>query len=73
MLWGTHAQAKAALLPTAGRRHRLLQCNHPSPLSATRGLSPFMGCAHFGQARAFLHAAEPDRPPLDWRLDLPLP
>jgi uracil-DNA glycosylase len=73
MLWGAHAQAKAALLHPSGGQHRLLQCNHPSPLSATRGPVPFVGCAHFGQARAFLQAAEPDTPPPDWRLDPPLP
>lgn len=73
MLWGAHAQAKAALLQASSGQHRLLQCNHPSPLSATRGPVPFVGCGHFGQARAFLQAAEPDTPPPDWRLDPPLP
>jgi uracil-DNA glycosylase len=69
MLWGAHAQAKAALLQPAKAMHRLLQCNHPSPLSATRGPTPFIGCGHFGLARAFLQAAEPGAPALDWRLD----
>jgi uracil-DNA glycosylase len=73
MLWGAHAQAKAALLPSADGRHRLLQCNHPSPLSATRGAQPFIGCGHFGQARKFLQAVEPGTPPPDWRLDPPAP
>ena len=72
MLWGAHAQAKAALLPPGGGPHRVLQCNHPSPLSATRGPLPFIGCGHFGLARAFLQAAEPGTPPPDWRLDRPL-
>jgi len=31
-----------------------LQCNHPSPLSAARGASPFIGCGHFSKAQAFL-------------------
>ena len=61
MLWGAHAQRKAPLLEAA--RHAsgqlvddllVLQSNHPSPLSATRGPTPFVGCGHFGQARAFL-------------------
>ncbi len=72
MLWGAHAQAKAALLQPAGGRHQLLQCNHPSPLSATRGILPFIGCGHFGRARDFLEAAEPGTPPPEWRLDLPM-
>lgn len=65
MLWGAHAQSKAALVD---RRHLLLQCNHPSPLSATRPPVPFIGCAHFSRAAAFLAEAEPGAPRLDWRL-----
>lgn len=71
MLWGAHAQAKAALVAAAGRQHRVLQCNHPSPLSATRPPLPFVGCGHFGMARDFLCTAEPGAPELDWRLDPP--
>lgn len=73
MLWGAHAQANAGLLQPSGAVHRLLQCNHPSPLSATRGPLPFIGCGHFGLARDFLQAAEPGTPPPDWRLDPPRP
>ncbi len=69
MLWGAHAQDKSALLESAAAGHRVLRCNHPSPLSATRGPAPFVGCGHFGLARAFLQAAEPGTPALDWRLD----
>jgi uracil-DNA glycosylase len=69
MLWGAHAQAKAALVAAAGERHLVLQSNHPSPLSATRGPVPFIGCGHFGRARDFLGAAEPALPLLDWRLE----
>jgi uracil-DNA glycosylase len=71
MLWGSHAQQKAALVRAAGASHRLLQCNHPSPLSALRGPLPFAGCAHFSQAAEFLLAAEPGTSALDWRLDRP--
>ena len=55
MLWGAHAQAR---LPALARRgpHLVLECNHPSPLSATRGPTPFIGCGHFGQANRFLSA-----------------
>jgi uracil-DNA glycosylase len=52
MLWGSHAQSKRALIP-ADRGHLVLVANHPSPLSALRPPLPFIGCGHFGQARAF--------------------
>jgi uracil-DNA glycosylase len=67
MLWGAHAQQKAPLLAVDGIRPKLLlQCNHPSPLSATRPPAPFIGCSHFSQANAFLAAS--GRGPVDWRL-----
>jgi len=66
MLWGAHAQSKAGLLTAQADRHLLLQCNHPSPLSATREPAPFIGCGHFRRARDFLHAAESQAPVLDW-------
>lgn len=56
MLWGAHAQARAALIPPDPGRHLLLQCNHPSPLAANRPPAPFIGCGHFGQASRFLRA-----------------
>jgi len=71
MLWGAHAQAKAPRVAATGSRHLVLQCNHPSPLSAARPPVPFVGCGHFGQARDYLRAAEPGVPAPDWRLDLP--
>ena len=52
MLWGSHAQSKQALIP-ADRGHLVLCANHPSPLSALRPPVPFIGCGHFGQAKAF--------------------
>ncbi len=57
MLWGAHAQAKAALLPSGGGRHCALHCNHPSPLSALRPPAPFIGNGHFGLANRFLLGA----------------
>ncbi len=56
MLWGSHAQAKRALVDV--RRHKLLLANHPSPLSALRPPLPFIGCGHFSQARAWRDARE---------------
>lgn len=51
MLWGSHAQSKRALIDAD--RHRVLTANHPSPLSALRPPLPFIGCGHFGEARAW--------------------
>jgi uracil-DNA glycosylase len=66
LLWGAHAQAKAAAIEAAGHGgHLVLQCNHPSPLSATRAPAPFIGCGQFRLARDYL-AAQGDR--LDWSL-----
>ena len=54
MLWGSHAQSKRALIDD--QRHKVLIANHPSPLSAGRPPLPFIGCGHFGQARAWKEA-----------------
>lgn len=51
MLWGAHAQGKRPLIDVT--RHLVLAANHPSPLSALRPPAPFIGCAHFSQARAW--------------------
>ncbi|RZI92481.1 MAG: uracil-DNA glycosylase [Variovorax sp.] len=51
MLWGAHAQSKRALIDS--ERHKVLTSNHPSPLSALRPPAPFIGCGHFGEARAW--------------------
>jgi uracil-DNA glycosylase len=56
MLWGGHAQAKQALIAAHNRdqRHLVLTANHPSPLSALRPPTPFLGCAHFSAASAWV-------------------
>lgn len=41
-------------LPHASAGKLILQANHPSPLSALRGPTPFMGCRHFSQAQNWL-------------------
>lgn len=65
MLWGAHAQTKQALFTTKEAKasnqvvqspHLVLTANHPSPLSALRPPTPFIGCGHFGKANAFLTA-----------------
>lgn len=49
MLWGSNARAKKALINN--KRHLILECAHPSPLSAYNG---FFGCRHFSRANSFL-------------------
>ncbi|MGN6500198.1 MAG: uracil-DNA glycosylase [Tsuneonella sp.] len=65
MLWGSHAQAKAARIPAlqGNTRHLVLSSPHPSPLSAYRG---FFGSRPFSRANAFLTAN--GRGAIDWRL-----
>ena len=63
MLWGAHAQAKRALIEAA-EVHLVLTANHPSPLSATRGPAPFMGCGHFSAANTWLRQQR--LPAIDW-------
>lgn len=58
MLWGAHAQSKRALLQTETspvNNHLVLCANHPSPLSALRSPTPFLGCGHFKCANAYLY------------------
>lgn len=49
MLWGGNARAKKALI--TNKEHLVLECAHPSPLSAYAG---FFGCGHFKKANEFL-------------------
>ncbi len=67
LLWGAHAQSQAERVLRSDAGHLLLQCNHPSPLAARRGPTPFIGCGHFGRASRFLAAS--GRGQLDWALD----
>lgn len=62
MLWGSHAQKKAARIAAleAGP-HLVLKAPHPSPLSAHGG---FFGCRHFSKANAFLERH--GRGTIDW-------
>lgn len=61
LLWGSHAQKKAAFIDET--RHLVLRAPHPSPLSAYRG---FFECRHFSQANAYLHAH--GMMPIDWQI-----
>ena len=49
MLWGGYARRKGAVIDR--RRHLVLECAHPSPLSVYRG---FFGCGHFKKANEYL-------------------
>lgn len=51
LLWGSYAQRKAAFVDR--KRNLVLECAHPSPLSAYRG---FFGCGHFKSANDYLAA-----------------
>ena len=62
MLWGRHAQQKAAFVEKEGR-HLVLKAPHPSPLSAHNG---FFGCRHFSKANDFLRSR--GLAPIDWAL-----
>ncbi len=62
LLWGGHAQKKVGLIDA--RRHLVLQANHPSPLSARRGPTPFLGCGHFRAVNQWLQSQ--GRQPVAW-------
>ena len=62
LLWGGNARAKAKLITDPG--HLILQCAHPSPLSAHNG---FFGCGHFVKANEFLKNNGIE--PINWRID----
>ena len=51
MLWGSYARRKGAVIDR--KRHLVLECAHPSPLSAYRG---FFGCGHFRTANEYLES-----------------
>jgi len=61
LLWGANAWAKKALIKNP--RHLVLECAHPSPLSAYRG---FFGCNHFKKANEYLEKT--GLAPIDWKI-----
>lgn len=61
LLWGSYAQKKGAIIDR--KRHLVLQCPHPSPLSASRG---FFGCRHFSKANEYL--AKHRKQSIDWSM-----
>jgi uracil-DNA glycosylase len=65
LLWGSHAQKKAAFVDSIerGGRHLVLKSPHPSPLSAHGG---FFGSRPFSRTNAFLESR--GQKPIDWAL-----
>ena len=61
ILWGGTARSKKPLIDQS--KHLILECAHPSPLSAYNG---FFGCRHFSKTNAWLEAH--GIPPIDWDL-----
>ena len=59
LLWGANARSKKALID--GGKHLILECAHPSPLSAYNG---FFGCGHFKKANQYLAAN--GKQTIDW-------
>ncbi len=62
LLWGSFAQAKAALINKS--KHYILTAPHPSPLSAHRG---FFGCKHFSKTNTLLRKQGKEE--IDWRVE----
>lgn len=60
ILWGGNARAKKNLITNSA--HLILECAHPSPLSAYTG---FFGCDHFVKANHFLENR--GTKPIDWQ------
>lgn len=61
ILWGGNARSKKPLIDR--RKHLILECAHPSPLSAYNG---FFGCRHFSKTNEYLQAH--GIAPIDWQL-----
>ena len=59
LLWGGNARSKKPLIDKS--KHLILECAHPSPLSAYNG---FFGCGHFKKANEYL--IEHGKTPVDW-------
>lgn len=60
MLWGAYARSKKGYITNPN--HLVLECAHPSPLSAYNG---FFGCKHFSKCNEFL--TQNGLKPIDWR------
>ena len=61
ILWGANARSKKVLIDTS--KHFVLECAHPSPLSAYNG---FFGCKHFSKTNEILKRL--NKTPINWQL-----
>ena len=59
LLWGGNARSKKPLID--GNKHLILECAHPSPLSAYNG---FFGCGHFIKTNEYL--IKQGKSPVKW-------
>ena len=59
LLWGANARSKKSLIDN--KKHLILECAHPSPLSAYNG---FFGCGHFIKTNEYL--LQQGKTPIDW-------
>lgn len=59
LLWGANARSKKSLIDQS--KHLILECAHPSPLSAYNG---FFGCGHFIKTNEYL--TKHGKTPIDW-------
>lgn len=59
LLWGGNARSKKPLIDKT--KHLILECAHPSPLSAYNG---FFGCGHFKKTNEYLLSH--GKTPIDW-------
>lgn len=59
LLWGGNARSKKHLIDA--KKHLILECAHPSPLSAYNG---FFGCGHFAKTNEYLISK--GKTPIDW-------
>lgn len=60
LLWGSFAQKKGNKINRV--KHLVLECGHPSPLSANRGF--WFGNKHFSQTNTYLKSIE--KMPIEW-------
>ena len=60
LLWGGYAQKKARFIDRS--KHVVLECGHPSPLSANRGY--WFGNKHFSQVN--IHLKKQGKDPIRW-------
>ena len=62
LLWGAPSRKKKVLITNS--KHLILECAHPSPLSAYNG---FFGCKHFSKTNEFLK--NNGRDVIDWQIE----